>query len=641
MQITINNSQHAKHVIIGTAGHVDHGKTALVRRITGVNTDRLKEEARRGITIDLGFAPFVLPGGQKVGIVDVPGHERFVKNMLAGATGIDLVLFVIAADEGVMPQTREHMDILRLLGVDRGVVVLTKIDMVDDQWLELVREDVGEYLKNSPLEDAQVIEVSSVTGYGIPALLDAVSDLCDDVSQRSSAGVCRLAVDRVFTMAGFGTVVTGTLWSGSVKQGETLELLPAGKQARVRTLQVHGEKREEAYAGERVAVCLTGIDKASVERGSWLATPDTLLKANRLDIRLELLPGAPEMKHNTRVHVHHGTDEVLARVKLLEKNTLMPGGSCFAQLELESPLTALPGDRVILRFYSPMFTIGGGLILDAAAVRHKRRSLDSAISRLTALHGGDPGDVLVASMVSDECLWRIPQIASLLQISVGQAQELVRDMTDSGKLLSMPDGFYFPRILAEKSWESLLSWLHKYFAARPMRFGAPKKEAAQAIFPKMEQKQLRSLFQYLEGVEAFEQDDTTIRPAGRKPVVTDGQLRIIAAVSDLYDKSPFSPPLWSEAAAAAGIPVKEQGEFLQWFLRGGEMVRVSDDVIYMRKALDTAEALLRDASSNGGFSLAEARDVLGTTRKFAQQICEYFDLTKLTYWDRERHRWYK
>ena len=627
-----------KHVILGTAGHVDHGKTSLVRRITGVNTDRLKEEASRGITIELGFAPFVLPGGQRVGIIDVPGHERFVKHMLAGATGVDLVMFIIAADEGVMPQTREHMDILRLLGVTKGVVVLTKIDMVDDEWLELVREDVSEYLSETPLCDAPIFEVSSVTGEGIPALLDALSDLCESIPERSSAGVCRLAVDRVFTMSGFGTVVTGTLWSGAIRQGETLALLPARLQARVRSLQVHGEKRDEAFAGERVAVCLTGVEKSSVERGSWLATPDALHEHKRLDIRLELLPDAPDLKQHTRVHVHHGTDEVLARVKLLDKDLLEQGGSCFAQLELEAPLTALPGDRLILRFYSPMFTIGGGTVLDAAAIRHKRKNISDSLSRLEALHGGDPQQILIAFMTREGCLWKIPQVVSSMQISETQAQELVSQMTDSGLLLTMPDGYFFPASAAEKTCEDLSVWLRSYFSARPMRFGAPKKEVAQANFPKIEQKQLRSLFQYLDTLDQFKQDDTSIWPSDWKPVVTDNQMKIINSIRDLFEQSPFSPPFWSDAAAQLNIPTKDQGEFLQWFLRSGEMVRLSDDVIYTKKALSEAENLLRDKYP-AGFSLAEARDLLGTARKFAQKICEHFDLIKLTYWDREKHFW--
>jgi selenocysteine-specific elongation factor len=628
-----------KHVILGTAGHVDHGKTTLVHCLTGHNTDRLKDEISRGITIELGFAPFTLPDGQRIGIVDVPGHERFIKNMLTGATGIDIVLFVIAADEGVMPQTREHMDILRLLGVNRGVVVLTKIDMVDDEWLELIREDVGEYLEGTPLHDAPILEVSSVTGQGVPALLDAISSLCGQIPERSSSGICRLAVDRVFTMAGFGTVVTGTLWGGSIRQGETLEMLPARKQARVRSLQVHGEKRDEAFAGERVAVNLTGVEKASVERGSWLATPGAMRENHRVDVRLELLPDAPDMAQHTRVHVHHGTTEALARVKLLDRSSLSSGESCFAQLELEAPLSTLPGDRVILRFYSPMFTIGGGTVLDAAAVKYKKRFLEDGLTRLEAIFSGEPEQILLASMTRDGQLWLLPRLAAALQVSEDDAGKLAVKMVESGELLQLPDGFFFPAGTADKLCEKLTQWLKEYFARWPMRFGAPKKEVAQTHFPKMEQKQQRALFQYLNGRGGFGQDERMIWPADWKPIVSDRQAGVIEDVRELYSVTPFSPPLWSEVISATEINAKEQGEFLQWFLRSGEMVRLSEDVIYTRRALEDAEKLLREKLPRG-FTLAEARDMLGTTRKFAQQIGEYFDLIKVSYWDGERHFWH-
>ena len=628
-----------KHVVLGTAGHVDHGKTTLVYRLTGHNTDRLKDEITRGITIELGFAPFTLPDGQRIGIVDVPGHEKFIKNMLTGATGIDIVLFVIAADEGVMPQTREHMDILRLLGVNRGVVVLTKVDMVDEEWLELIREDVGEYLGTTPLRDAPVIEVSSVTGQGLPELIDAISALCRQIPERSSAGICRLAVDRVFTMAGFGTVVTGTLWGGSIHQGETLELLPAQKQARVRSLQVHGEKREEAFAGERVAVNLTGIEKAFAERGSWLATPGAMRENNRIDVRLELLPDAPEMAQHVRVHVHHGTAEALARVKLLDRAELPPGESCFAQLELETPLATLPGDRVILRFYSPMFTIGGGTVLDAAALKYKKRYLDDGLTRLEALYSGDPGQILLASMTRDGQLWQLPRIVSALQINEADAGKLAQNLVENGELLQLQDGYLFPAASAKKLCDKLTAWLEDYFAKWPMRFGAPKKEAAQVHFPKMEQKQQRAIFQYLSIHGGYEQDDRMIWPAGWKPIVNAQQLSVIDKVRAMFCETPFSPPLWSDVVSALNINAKEQGEYLQWFLRSGEMTRLSDDVIYTRTALDDAERLLREKFP-GGFTLAEARDTLGTTRKFAQQMGEYFDLNKVTYWDGERHFWH-
>ena len=627
-----------KHIILGTAGHVDHGKTTLVHYLTGHNTDRLKDEISRGISIELGFAPFTLPDGQLVGIVDVPGHERFIKNMLTGATGIDMVLFVIAADEGVMPQTREHMDIMRLLGVTRGVVVLTKIDIADEEWLELVRADVSEYLKGTPLCDAPVVEVSSVTGEGIPALVDTIMELCGQVPERASAGICRLAIDRVFTMAGFGTVVTGTLWSGSIRQGDALELLPADQQARVRSIQVHGEKRDVAFAGERVAINLTGVEKAFVERGSWLATPGSLRENRRVDVRLGLLPDAPEMAQHARVHVHHGTAEALARVKLLDCAALAPGEECFAQLELETPLSALPGDRVILRFYSPMFTIGGGTVLDAVALKYKRRSLNDGLSRLEALHSGDPKQILQATMTRDGAMMQLPGITSYLRISEDAAGTLVREMVMANILLELPDGYYFTAASLEKLSGKLSGWLEDYFIKWPMRFGVQKKEIAQSHFPKMEQRQQRALFQYMGDVGIFEHDERMIWPVGWTPVLSKEQAELVKGIRALYGETPYAPPLWSEAVSKLGIPPKEQGEFLQWFLRSGEMVRLSDDVIYMRGALDGAEKALQERFPEG-FTLGEARDMLGTTRKYAQQIGEYFDLIKITYWDGEKHFW--
>jgi len=627
-----------KHIILGTAGHVDHGKTALVSRITGHNTDRLKEEISRGITIELGFAPFTLPNGQRLGIVDVPGHERFIKNMLAGATGIDMFMLVIAADEGVMPQTREHIDILRLLGVDRGLIALTKIDLVDDEWLELAREDVKEYLGGGPFAGAPIVDVSSVTGAGLPRLLETISELCMQIPERSAGGIARLALDRVFTLAGFGTVVTGTLWGGAIKQGDALELFPSGKQARVRSLQVHGEKQGEAYAGQRVAVNLTGIEKTSVERGNWLATPGTLRENKRVDIRLELLDSAPEMTQRARVHVHHGTAGVLARVKLLDCDRLPPGGSCFAQLELEGSLAALPGDRVVLRFYSPVFTIGGGIVLDASASRYRRRRLDEGLLRLEVLQSGDPGRILTAFMSGDGKLWQLADVASCLQINPEEAGRLVREMEDSGELLALHDGYFLLALTMRALCEALGIWLEDYTARWPLRFGAPKSEAARALFPKMDQKQQRALFQYLDSVGGFEQDDKSIWPAGWATRLDEGQSALVASVREAYAKSPFSPPPWPEMAVGTGIPAREQGEYLQWFLHRGELVRVSEAVCFTKSALEGAEKLLRD-SAPGGFALAEARDLLATSRKDAQLICDYFDSVKLTRRDGEKRFW--
>ena len=628
-----------KRIILGTAGHVDHGKTSLVRYMTGVNTDRLKEEAERGITIELGFAPFDLPSGQRIGIVDVPGHERFVKNMLAGATGIDLVLFVISADEGVMPQTREHMDILRLLGVTRGVVVLTKVDTVDADWLELVRDDVSEYLADGPLSGAEIINISSVTGEGIGELLAAIATQCEQLPQRNALGGCRLAVDRVFTMSGFGTVVTGTLWNGTITQGDTLELLPAARQVRVRSLQVHGDKRDEAYAGERVAVNLTGIERAQVERGSWLVTPNSLRDSRRMDIRLDMLPDAPELAQRTRVHVHHGTTEALARVVLLDKTSIGAGESCFAQLELEEPLAALAGDRLVLRFYSPMFTIGGGTVLEPVAAKHRRKNAAEELSVLSALHSGDAEQILLAAMKKSATPWLISDVVACLRTDAAGAETLVREMVAAASLAELSDGYFYPTQSLTELRERLISWLGGYFERYPMRFAAPKKELSQIHFPKMEQKQQRVIFRCLDGADGLEQDETTMWLAGRSPVITPRQAQHMDAIRELYAQAPFAPPTWSDAIAEIAGAEREQGEYLQWFLRSGEMVRLSDNVVYTRNALTEAERLLRAAFPEG-FTLAQARDTFETNRKYAQQIGEYFDLIKTTYWDGERHFWH-
>jgi len=627
-----------KHIILGTAGHVDHGKTTLVHRITGHNTDRLKEEAIRGITIELGFAPFMLPNGQRIGVIDVPGHEKFVKNMLAGATGIDLFMLIIAADEGVMPQTREHIDILRLLEVKRGIVVLTKIDIVDEEWLELVSEDVNTYLSEGPFANAPIVKISSVTGEGIPQLLSAIEDLCQKLPERQSAGLMRLAVDRVFTMSGFGTIVTGTLWGGIIKQGDTVSLLPSKKQARVRSLQVHGEKRESAYAGERVAVNLTGIEKDFVERGSWLTSPDALDENMRIDIRLELLDNAPEISQRIRVHVHHGTTEVLARIKLLDRDLLSPGQSCFAQLELEEPLTAMPGDRVILRFYSPMFTIGGGTVLDPAATRHRRRQLEEGIDRLKALHSGDPKQILLASMTKGAVPLLTPDIASLLQVSIEEAIVIITELSDYGQLSKLGEEYYFPKNLLTSIIDKAEVWLKSYAEKWHMRFGAPKKEAAQFLMPKMDQKQQRAVFQYMENTGKFEQDEKLLWTIGWTPVLNPQQQKLIDSIEKIYSLSPLTPPTWTEIVLKLDIPAKEQGEYLQWLHRSNKLIRVADDMHYTPEALFHAEQILRERFSDG-YTLGQARDILGTSRKYAQKIGEYFDLVKITYWDGEKHYW--
>ena len=365
-----------KHVIIGTAGHVDHGKTVLVKALTGTDTDRLAEEKRRGITIEPGFARLDWPDGTQAGIVDVPGHEKFIKNMLAGAGGIDLAMLVIAADEGVMPQTVEHLDILSLLGVQGGLVVLTKAELVDDDWLELVRGQALELTEGTFLEGAPILSVSAVTGQGIPELRDALYRLVQEAREKSALAPFRLPIDRVFSVDGFGTVVTGTLTEGAVQVGDAVELVPSGLQSRVRTLQVHGESVDAAYAGQRAALNLTNLQKSEIRRGDAAVRPGSARSSRMLDVRLRCLRNAKRTVLNgSQVHLYHGTSVHLAKAVLLERDELRPGESCLAQLRLTEPMAVKQGDRFVIRFYSPVETIGGGTVLDPRPLRHKRHDL--------------------------------------------------------------------------------------------------------------------------------------------------------------------------------------------------------------------------------------------------------------------------
>ena len=364
-----------KRVVLGTAGHIDHGKTTLIKALTGVDCDRLKEEKERGITIELGFTSMALPSGSEISIVDVPGHEKFVHHMVAGATGLDLVALVIAADEGIMPQTREHLDICKLLRVKKGLVALTKIDLVEKDWLDLVKEEVHDFVKGTFLEGAAIVPLSSTTGEGLPAFLAEVDRLAQEVEERSPEGLFRLPIDRVFTIKGFGTVVTGTIISGTASIGDTLEVLPGGLEAKVRGIQAHGNSVESATAGLRAGINLQGLETGDIDRGNVLVLSQTLKPTAVLDVVFQLLPSAPRpLKHRTRIRLHLGTAEVLGRVIPLAREEVKPGGEAFMQIRLEKPIVALPGDHFVIRSYSPLLTIGGGEVLDAFPSRHKRLS---------------------------------------------------------------------------------------------------------------------------------------------------------------------------------------------------------------------------------------------------------------------------
>ncbi|MBM4351607.1 MAG: selenocysteine-specific translation elongation factor, partial [Deltaproteobacteria bacterium] len=487
-----------KHVILGTAGHIDHGKTSLVKALTGVDTDRLKEEKERGITIELGFTFLDLPSGIRLGIVDVPGHERFVKHMVAGAWGIDLVALVIAADEGVMPQTKEHLDICTLLKVKKGLIILTKMDLVDQELLEMVKEEVTEAVRNTFLKEAPILTVSSTTGEGIPRLISVLDDLSKEVEERSSDGLFRLPIDRVFIMKGFGSVVTGTVVSGGIALGETVEVLPSGREGKIRNIQVHNQSVEKAEAGQRAAINIQGIDTSEVNRGDVLARPRTLTPTRIIDAYLEYLPDAARpLKNRTIQRFHIGTNLAAASIYLMNREELLPGEGGFVQLRLDRPIVALPQDRFVIRGSSAIQTCGGGVVLDTHPDKHKRFS-GEVVSDLTLLRDGSGEEVLrqhilhsgTGGMILDDLLKRVA-------MAPNEAQVILRRMIGKRELILIdPERL---KVIDFSQYQGLkeivLSQLKEFHVRFPMKSGLAKEELRTKLPPAVDIK----LFQILTG----------------------------------------------------------------------------------------------------------------------------------------------
>jgi len=618
-----------KHVILGTAGHVDHGKTALVRRLTGIDTDRLQEEKSRGISIELGFAPLILPNNISLGIVDVPGHEHFIKTMLAGAAGMDLVLFVIAADEGIMPQTREHMDILNLLGVTRGAVVITKTDLVDAEWLSLVREEIQTYLADTPFSTAEIVEVSSVTGAGIDQLLQVLMDLCASLPERSDSDRSRLAVDRIFTMPGFGTVVTGTLWSGSLSVNQKLDLHPSQKEVRIRGLQVHGEKRQVAYAGERVAVNLANIEKKNISRGDWLAEAGWLSESYRIDIQLNLLPDAPDMRHNERVHVHHGASHALARVSLLDRDVLPAGESCFAQLLLETPLTAVFGDRMVLRFYSPLSTIGGGIVLDPVAPKHKRNHAKT-LELLAEKASGDTLTLLFHDIDRSPSLWTSAD---------AELRPSLDKLVSSGQIVCLEDRLYLSSQRYCQLKEQVQTFLCAYHQQFPLRPGVPKQELLSRFCPNFDQKEFKSLIAGFEADQVLASNDAFAFLSDFHPQLPAELDTSYQDLLQCFIAGQYAPPSLDCVCSTIGLPLSSVEELLSYACYCGSLVRCEDGLIFSAETVSRAEQTLREQTQDSGFTLAQARDLWGTSRKYALALVDYFAKSRLTRRSGDIHLW--
>jgi len=609
--------------VVGTAGHIDHGKSTLVLALTQIDPDRLEEEKRRGMTIDLGFAYMQLPSGRRVGIVDVPGHQRFLKNMLAGVHGMDAVLLVIAADEGPMPQTREHLAIIDLLGIEHGLVVLTKADLVDDAWLGLVRDDVSGLLAGTSLQRAPIVAVSSNTGTGLDELRAALDAELAKTAQRPDIGRPRLPVDRSFAMSGFGTVVTGTLVGGALQQGAELALLPAGRRVRIRGLQQHNRPVEEARPGSRTAVNLSGLDHSEVRRGDVLALPGTLPASRRLDARLVVLPGSQPLHHHQQLQMYHETSEVMIELSLLEGDELRGGEAGWVQLFATQPVVALDGDRFILRVPSPAATVAGGVIVDSAPRRHRRRD-PAVLADLAARERADTATSAVLELGKHPWGLVESELASRLGVSAGQIEKILAPLVDRGAVRRLAS-----RWLTREQWERsvsrVVSGLDAYHEAQPLRRGMPKEELRSRTGIPAEL--FAELLTVLAGEQTVIDQGGEVAAATHHPELTPEQETAIGAFVAELEGQPFSPPPLPDLVRRYRLTPA----LLQYLVVDGRVVRVNEDTAFARSAYDDAVRKLRlHLTEHRTLTVAAARDVLGSSRRYVLPLLEWLDAQKIT-----------
>jgi len=601
--------------VVGTAGHVDHGKSTLIRALTGIDPDRLREERERGMTIDLGFAWLTTPNGTDVGFVDVPGHQDFIRNMLAGVGSIDAVVLVIACDEGVRPQTREHLAILSLLGIQRGVVALAKRDLIDDEWAELVRGEVRTALAGTPLADAPMVEVSAAAGTGLAELTSTLERVLGDAPPRRETGRPRLPVDRAFTMAGFGTVVTGTLIDGALRVGDEVELVPGGARARIRGLQTHRRAIERAIPGSRVAANLAGVDRDAVERGMVLARPGTLAPTGVIALRLRILPEASDaLVHDEEVKVHAGTAEVMARVALLEGDAILPGGSGWAQLRCATPLAVAVGDRVVIRRPSPSETLGGGVIADAAPERARRRA--DAVAALERRAAPSPLARLVASLDAPRTAAEAGERSGL---DAAERDAAVRDGLASGAIVQLADA-----LVSREAFEAFATHVvricEQAHRRSPLRAGAPREEARTGVG--LAPKRFAALVARLAADGRIVDRGASLAIPGHVPRLDASQETAWARAREALARDPSHPPSPAELEDAYGL----DREVIAALAERRELIRVGTEAVFLPDAVARfAGAVVSELEGARTITVSRARDLMGTSRKHVLPLLQFLD----------------
>ncbi|MDP2643361.1 MAG: selenocysteine-specific translation elongation factor [Desulfobacterales bacterium] len=623
-----------KPIILGTAGHIDHGKTSLIKSISGIDTDRLKEEKLRGITIELGFASMVLPSGRHLGIVDVPGHEKFIKNMVAGATGIDLVAMVIAADEGVMPQTREHMEICGLLGIKHGIVVLTKADLVDTEWLDLVAEDIRDFTRGTFLENAPFVPVSSTKGTGIPEFIQALDKLSDLIPSRSASGIFRLPIDRVFTIKGFGTVITGTLISGRVQVGDPVMIYPSGIKSKVRGIQVYNQNATTAEAGMRTAINFQALDKASILRGEVVSTPGALRTSYMVDVWFHFVGSNKKpIKNRTRVRFHTGTSEIMGNLILLDKKELQPNESSVAQIRLDAPVAIVKDDRFVIRSYSPIRTIGGGQVLNPIPQKHKTFKAE-IIAGLQGLAGNTPQEIISHHLqqAGDQGLG-LSDLSIMSNLPDKDLQQALQNL-QSQKIILLFDRenhSYVHQDNFEKLKGKISALIGDYHDANPLKPGISKEEL-KSKFPSYLNVKLffMTLNQLIKDDKITQQEDL-VRLTGHRVSLGINLADISKKILNIYQEGGLTPPYFREVCKDFDMDAGTAKDVLLLLVNEGCMVKIKEDLYFHSDALNAVRQRLVDfLKTHGEMTTFQFKEMTGVSRKYLIPLMEYFDQKNLT-----------
>ncbi len=620
-----------KHVIIGTAGHVDHGKTCLIKALTGIDTDRLKEEKKRGITIELGFAYLDLENGQRVGIVDVPGHEKFVRNMLAGAGGMDLCMLVVAADEGIMPQTVEHLDILSILGIKNGVIVITKTDLVDPEFVELVAEDIKELVQGTFLENAPVAPVSVYEEQGLEELKNILQKQCAALPERGDAGHFRLPIDRVFSLKGFGTIVTGTLMEGKLKKDQNIVLYPENVSVKVRSLQVHSKDAETAWAGQRVAVNVPDRKKEEILRGDVLATTDSLYPTMMVDVKLEVLKHTDRViKHGSRVHIYHGTKELLGKVALMNQDEVKAGESCYAQLRLEEKTVLRKGDHFVLRFYSPVETIGGGVVLDACPKKHRKNDKNVYHTFEIKEHGTESERIELAYLEHQGNFYSLKVLMDKCSLDRSQTRNLVKKLTEAGTLHLLYDEVYIHQEELKAYEKRVVQFLDAFHKEFPLKEGMGIEETRNKLGIGQNAKAVDSLIEIFKKHKVIKEEHGVISKYRFKVVVKEDEDAIICEITEQYLEFGFAP-LATELYLKEHLKQKKFKPVFTSLLNKKILIRLDEQYCLHTEHYEKAKEVFKEiAAEKTIVALGEYREKLGCSRRVAVPILEHFDKTGFT-----------